>query len=78
MDADTLRALQAPLKQKYRDDPGAAVVTLRALVKAGFDESASRVHLAGDRRGRVTGRLTERYCVVLQTLRTQPVIQVQT
>jgi len=30
MDADTLRALQAPLKQRYRDDPAAAVITLRA------------------------------------------------
>ncbi len=30
MDADALRALQAPLKQRYRDEPAAAVVTLRA------------------------------------------------
>ena len=30
MDSDTLRALQAPLKQRYRDDPAAGVVTLRA------------------------------------------------
>ena len=30
MDRDALRALQAPLKQRYRDDPDAAVVTLRA------------------------------------------------
>ena len=30
MNSDTLRALQAPLKQRYRDDPSAAVVTLRA------------------------------------------------
>jgi uncharacterized OsmC-like protein len=30
MQADELRALQAPLKQRYRDDPGSAVVTLRA------------------------------------------------
>ena len=30
MDADELKALQAPLKQKYRDEPVAAVVTLRA------------------------------------------------
>jgi uncharacterized OsmC-like protein len=34
MDADTLRALQSPLKQKYRDDPAAAVVTLRATGEA--------------------------------------------
>ena len=34
MNADSLRALQAPLKQKYRDDPEAAVVTLRASGEA--------------------------------------------
>ena len=30
MDADELKAMQAPLKQRYRDEPAAAVVTLRA------------------------------------------------
>lgn len=30
MDADALRALQAPLKTKYRDDASAATITLRA------------------------------------------------
>jgi uncharacterized OsmC-like protein len=30
MNAESLRALQAPLKQQYRDDPGSAEVTLRA------------------------------------------------
>lgn len=30
MDADTLRGLQAPLKQKYRDTPESAVITLNA------------------------------------------------
>lgn len=30
MQAEDLRALQAPLKQRYRDDPGTAVVTLMA------------------------------------------------
>lgn len=30
MQADELRALQAPLKQRYRDDPRSAVVTLTA------------------------------------------------
>jgi len=34
MDADTLRALQAPLKQQYRDAPESAVVTLRASGEA--------------------------------------------
>lgn len=30
MQSEELRALQAPLKAKYRDNPGSAVVTLRA------------------------------------------------
>lgn len=30
MDADALKALQAPLKARYRDEPDAAVITLRA------------------------------------------------
>ena len=30
MDADQLRSLQAPLKQRYKDDPDAAVITLKA------------------------------------------------
>jgi len=30
MEANELRALQAPLKQRYRDEPGAALVTLAA------------------------------------------------
>jgi uncharacterized OsmC-like protein len=36
MDADELRALQAPLKEKYRQDAGSALVTLRA--KGELDE----------------------------------------
>jgi uncharacterized OsmC-like protein len=30
MDADALRAMQAPIKDKYRDAPAAAVITLKA------------------------------------------------
>jgi uncharacterized OsmC-like protein len=30
MHAEELRAIQAPLKERYREEPGAAVVTLRA------------------------------------------------
>ena len=37
MDADTLRALQAPIKAHYKDDPNAAVITLRA--QGELDES---------------------------------------
>jgi uncharacterized OsmC-like protein len=35
MNADELRALQAPLKQKYRETPQAAVVTLKAQGRLG-------------------------------------------
>ncbi|TAM81379.1 MAG: OsmC family peroxiredoxin [Acidobacteria bacterium] len=35
MDANEIKALQAPLKQKYRDDPQLAVVTLRAQARLG-------------------------------------------
>jgi uncharacterized OsmC-like protein len=35
MDASELRAVQAPLKARYRETPGAAVVTLRARGRIG-------------------------------------------
>ena len=35
MNADELRALQAPIKERYRKEPGAAVVTLRAEGRVG-------------------------------------------
>jgi uncharacterized OsmC-like protein len=34
MDAGQLKAIQGPLKDKYRDDPGAAMITLRAEGRA--------------------------------------------
>ena len=35
MDAEALKALQAPLKEQYRNDPSAAVITLKAAGKTG-------------------------------------------
>jgi uncharacterized OsmC-like protein len=35
MDADTLRALQAPLKDRYREQPDSALITLRAQGRLG-------------------------------------------
>ena len=35
MNAETLRSLQAPLKEKYRQEPNAALVTLRAEGRLG-------------------------------------------
>ena len=43
MDATTLRALQAPLKVKYRESPDAAVVTLHAEGDLDADGIACRV-----------------------------------
>jgi uncharacterized OsmC-like protein len=41
MDADTLKATQAPIKQRYRDEPEAAVITLKAEGKIGDNLSCS-------------------------------------
>ncbi len=41
MDRDQLRALQAPLKERYRAEPDAAVVMLRASGRLGEDVSCS-------------------------------------
>ncbi|MGH2849859.1 MAG: OsmC family protein [Solirubrobacteraceae bacterium] len=41
MDRDELRALQAPLKERYRDDPDAALVTLAATATLGEGVSCS-------------------------------------
>lgn len=41
MDADALKALQAPLKDKYRQEPETAVVTLRSEGRIGEDVTCS-------------------------------------
>jgi uncharacterized OsmC-like protein len=46
MNADELRALQAPLKQRYRTEPGSALVTSRAEVV--LDPQRLRATLAAD------------------------------
>ena len=43
MDRDRLRALQAPLKQRYREEPAAALVTLRASGELDSTEIACSV-----------------------------------
>jgi hypothetical protein len=40
---DELRALQAPLKTRYREDPAAAVVTLRASGELGAENVTCKV-----------------------------------
>jgi uncharacterized OsmC-like protein len=46
MNADELRALQAPIKQRYRDEPGAALVTLRATGSLGDEAISCKVQTA--------------------------------
>lgn len=41
MEREQLRAIQAPLKERYREDPGAAVVTLSAEAELGEGVSCS-------------------------------------
>jgi uncharacterized OsmC-like protein len=41
MDAETLKATQAPIKQRYRDEPEAAVITLKAEGAIGENLSCS-------------------------------------
>jgi uncharacterized OsmC-like protein len=41
MDADSLKAMQAPIKQRYREEPDAAVVTLKAEGAIGDNLSCS-------------------------------------
>jgi len=43
MDADELRALQSPLKARYREQPGAALITLRARGSLGAEAVACKV-----------------------------------
>ena len=128
MTPDELRALQAPLKARYREDPGAAVVTLRAegdigapsvtckvttgraLVEAGLHPATGGtvtaegdldfrgtlgvardapvgfrgIRLSFDLRTKAPAEqlaklleLTERYCVVYQTLVKSPPVAIR-
>lgn len=43
MDANKLKAIQAPIKQRYRDEPGAAIVRLKASGSLDGDGLACRV-----------------------------------
>jgi len=105
MRAEELRSLQAPLKERYREDPGAAEVTLTASgnldegiscsvrtgaavvadfrgtlgvgkdAPVGFKSIRLRFDLTTDATPEQLDtliRLTERYCVVLQTLTAAP------
>ena len=43
MNVEQLRELQSPIKSRYRDDPAAAVITLRAKGEIGQESLACRV-----------------------------------
>ncbi|HEV3168432.1 MAG TPA: OsmC family protein [Isosphaeraceae bacterium] len=43
MDSEELRALQAPLKARYRDEPGSAVITLKAQGTLGDEQITCKV-----------------------------------
>jgi uncharacterized OsmC-like protein len=43
MDAEQLRSLQAPLKTRYRDDPDAAAITLKASGELGAESITCKV-----------------------------------
>jgi hypothetical protein len=85
MEREELRAAQAPLKERYKDDPGAAVVTLAASGELGEGsllcsgdmllEALVAFQLDTDADpGQLEPllKLTERYCVVFQTIAGSP------
>jgi hypothetical protein len=95
VEADELRALQAPLKEKYKADAGAALVTLIARgdlsgegvvcgtlgiakdAPVGFADIRLFYELDTDEtqeRIESLTKLTERYCVIFQTLAHPPKI----
>jgi uncharacterized OsmC-like protein len=43
MDAEQLRSMQAPLKSQYREDPGSALITLRASGRLGEETITCKV-----------------------------------
>ena len=43
MNSDELRALQAPLKARYREEPAAALVTLKARGRVGLESVSCKV-----------------------------------
>jgi hypothetical protein len=43
MDATGLRAMQAPLKERYKDEPGSALITLKAEGEVGAGSLSCKV-----------------------------------
>ena len=109
MDATALRAMQAPLKERYKGDPQSATITLKAVataievpLKSGIVSAEGDLDFRGTlgvAKDAPVGfaqirlsfavetdaeqekldqllKLTERYCVVYQTLKSGPPIEV--
>jgi uncharacterized OsmC-like protein len=73
MNARDLKAMQAPIKERYRNDPGVA-----RDAPVGFREIRLRFDLDTDapqEQRKKLVELTECYCVVLQTIRNAPLIK---
>jgi hypothetical protein len=82
VDATALRDLQAPLKQRYRDDPGTARAPMHAEAEYADPGITCTVQTwAGPVRAGLHpytgGDVTERYCVVAQTLARPPHLEVR-
>src|SRR6266540_2961530 len=110
MDATALRALQAPIKERYKSEPEAACITLKAVATAldiplksgtvsaegdldfrgtlgvakeapvGFAQIRLRFDIDTEApQGKLDQllKLTERYCVVYQTIRSGPPVEVK-
>ena len=88
MDATTLRAMQAPIKARYKSAPDSALITLRAKgtlddtkhapvgfaqIRLSFDVDTDAPQ---DKLDQLL-KLTERYCVVYQTIKSGPPVEVR-
>jgi uncharacterized OsmC-like protein len=71
MNKDELRKLQTPLKQKYKENPDSATVGFKNI-RLFYDLETN----ASDEQIDTLLKLTERYCIVFQTLQTPLSIEV--
>jgi uncharacterized OsmC-like protein len=81
MNSDDLKKIQAPLKEKYRDHPASSLITLKATGRLGegisckletqravIDAGLHPATVATTEQLESLKKLTERYCVVYQTI----------
>ena len=69
MDTSELKQIQATLKEKYKMDPASAFITLKAVGQPGEGITCKIETAETKERLQTLIKLTERYCVVYQTLR---------